>query len=459
MVVWAISAHKIHMNASVRKELNKLNQNCSFTILNVIFYPTLCFKYFPAGDPMSNIIYPDKKEFQSKYQKLFPVYVSAIEDLNIWLKPKLQELKAHVTVKYRVKQFDSYYEKLLRIMPKQKKVSDNIPPIYDILGLRFVCPFLEDLAVVEDAMRKYCTIHETERKGAKQSIAEFGYISTHLLLEIPPEIIEKYPQLDLNLFEVQIRTFLQDAWAEVEHELIYKAKFTPLDEPLRRKLAALNANLTLSDIIFQEIRDYQRQLHIELENRRNSFLCQMEEFRPSVSSQHKVKPCFGKQKKAESVALSTDELLLDALYAHNNKDFTNAIDIYSLILKQQIEPSLRAIVLIHRGMAFFTEAKFTDALNDFTAATECEPQNAKAYYHLGIVHRVLDNSAAAIKALQKSIGLSPYNFEALIAMGKTYFEVEDFPAALEFCKKALHINPDSQVAISFRDLVLFRMNL
>jgi len=88
----------------------------------------------------------------------------------------------------------------------------------------------------------------------------------------PADLVESLALADPPPCEIQVRTILQDAWAEVEHELIYKSKFLPFDQPLKRKMAALNANLTLSDIIFQEIREYQRQLNQELEKRRRQFL-------------------------------------------------------------------------------------------------------------------------------------------------------------------------------------------
>ncbi len=50
-----------------------------------------------------------------------------------------------------------------------------------------------------------------------------------------------------------------------------------LDEPMRRKLAALNANLTLSDIIFQEILEFEKRLNAELGHRREAFYRKIEE--------------------------------------------------------------------------------------------------------------------------------------------------------------------------------------
>ena len=98
------------------------------------------------------------------------------------------------------------------------------------------------------------------------------------MLDIPEEIKNQVEQEHSGLkvpnslvCEIQIRTILQDAWAEVEHELVYKSEFSPFDLPLRRKLASTNASLSLADIIFQEIRDYQTKLQREVDERRASF--------------------------------------------------------------------------------------------------------------------------------------------------------------------------------------------
>jgi putative GTP pyrophosphokinase len=114
------------------------------------------------------------------------------------------------------------------------------------------------VADIEKLVRSNFPVFEVERKGEEQSFREFGYRSVHLNLRLSSG----------NFCEIQIRTILQDAWAEVEHEIVYKGSFTPFDEPLKRKLAALNATLSLSDIIFQELRNYQRKLNREVRFRR-----------------------------------------------------------------------------------------------------------------------------------------------------------------------------------------------
>jgi len=124
-------------------------------------------------------------------------------------------------------------------------------PINDVLAMRIICPFLRDLDEVEAAIATQYDIVEIERKGQNHSFREFGYESVHVLIRIPDEILPLCNGLERSVIEIQLRTILQEAWAEVEHELVYKAEFTPFDEPLKRKLAALNATLTLSDIIFR----------------------------------------------------------------------------------------------------------------------------------------------------------------------------------------------------------------
>ncbi|MFP4015112.1 MAG: tetratricopeptide repeat protein [Chitinispirillaceae bacterium] len=408
---------------------------------------------------MNRTAYPDRGKLEKHHASMHSSYIQVLELLQRRLRTKLIKEEIHFTLKFRVKTFESYYEKLLRRL-SEEKLTGELLPIHDILAIRVVCPFLEDLEQVENILRGAFRVHEVERKGAEHTFREFGYRSTHLLLEIPYDIVEKYPNLDVQFCEIQIRTFLQDAWAEVEHELIYKNRITPLDEPLRRKLAALNANLTLSDIIFQEIREYQRQLHSELEKRRHSFACQLEEQKPGLTAFDKKKNECRKNKKRPIISSDNmDELLLEALYAHNDKDFTSAIDIYTRILEKETAPFLKAVVLVHRGMAFFSESRYEDALSDFQAATECEPENGRAFYLLGIVNRVMDNNAAAVKALQRSVELKPFNFDTLFALGRTFFETGDFPAALEYCEKALLLQPESSPAQEFRRLVISRMKL
>jgi len=258
---------------------------------------------------------------------------------------------------------------------------------------------------------------------------------------------------------------------------------TPLDEPLRRKLAALNANLSLSDDIFQEIREYQRRLHCELNKRRYSFTAQLDEIKPGLTATTPPKKdaeayvqCSGciddvdiwngdsadggiDSGIPDISANNKDHLLLSALNAHNEKNFPLAISIYTKILTQKIPPYIMALVLVHRGKAYFSQSKYGEALRDFQAAAECAPNDNRAFYHLGIVNRVLDDNNAAQEALQTCIDINPHHVDALFALAGVYFDMSDYPGALEYCEKALLVEPDSSTVREFRNLVISRLKL
>ncbi len=409
-------------------------------------------------------LYPERNRLQEEYSTKLSSYRLVLKELWRDVHTRLENMDTPVTIKSRIKSFPSYYEKLLSRLKKSQSTG-VAEPIHDIIALRVVCPFMEDVQQVEDLMRASYTIIDTEHKGENHTIGEFGYSCIHLVLSIPDEIRRKAQHADLDTAEVQIRTILQDAWAEVEHELIYKSQIAPLDAPLRRKLAALNATLSLSDITFQEIRDYQRQLNKELEKRRLSFAAEEPDLLPqseiegreSGTSEPKISPPEMIEESKRTTPRSRDELLIDALHAHNRRQFSTAVELYTRILQSSIEPRLKSIVLIHRGIAHFCQARYEQAFEDFATAAQCEPHNGKAFYHLGTVNRVLGDHAAAVRHLKRSVELNPYRLEALVGLASAFFELGDYPAVLEYCEKALRIKADMPSALKLRSATLARI--
>lgn len=398
--------------------------------------------------------YPERKTLEVEYSKKHPRYRTVMMELWQDVQATLEAIDIHATIKSRVKSFESYYTKLLKRL-EERRNNGGIEPIHDIVALRVVCPFLEDIAGVEEKLRSVYRIRDVEHKGETHTVGEFGYNCTHLVLAIPEHIRDRVPHLDIETAEVQIRTILQDAWSEVEHELIYKSRIAPLDTPLRRKLAAINATLSLSDITFQEIRDYQRRLQKELAGRRRSFSAEQTgraaQSRISQKVSHDEE--MGSREVADStgkVIRSLDDLLVEALHAHNRENYTTAIELYSRILQSSIEPPLRAIVLMHRGIAQFCRTRYQQARQDFTEATRCEPDNGKAFYHLGTVNRVLGDYVAAECHLRRSVELDPYRLEALVELAKVYFATGKYSAMDEYCTKALRLSPGLPEALELR---------
>ena len=344
----------------------------------------------------------------------------------------------HPTIKSRVKSFDSLYSKVLSRVRNagteaQLQSQSRVVSVPDLFGVRIVCAFLGDLSPVEKVLSETYEVIELERKGTEFSSQEFGYQSTHLLVRIPAGDLAA-PHMDAEaMCEIQLRTILQDAWAEVEHELVYKAENAPFEEHLKRKLAALNANLTLADLIFQEVRDYHRSLHHELSKRRRQFWLQIQHAsglpidRPLQDAEATHGEAFETPDLMDTSHLSaagdpTEARLLSALHAHNRRDFERAIELYTEILNTEIKTYLRAIVSIHRGMAYFALSEYDDAIEDFSRTLALDDDNWKAYYYRGMVHRLRGEYRDALADLNRCVELEIEEFDEPVVDGDADFD-------------------------------------
>ena len=123
---------------------------------------------------------------------------------------------------YRVKASESMTEKCKKkgFAPTTKTALRNI---YDAIGIRAVCRFIDDVYALVEAIRHIDKIHIVEEKDYIKNVKPNGYRSFHVILdiEVPFEDVDgKNPG---HFFaEVQIRTIAQDSWASLEHEMMYK---------------------------------------------------------------------------------------------------------------------------------------------------------------------------------------------------------------------------------------------
>jgi putative GTP pyrophosphokinase len=406
--------------------------------------------------------FPERGKLQKEFDATYHNRVLITEDLKNRLEEVFHTMRPRPTVKGRAKSFQSYYKKYIRLLQQQPDKT-KVPVINDLIGLRVVCTFIEDLSSVETALQNAFQITEVERKGSNYSFKEFGYESTHILIKIPEDIIKKRGHPGCSVAEIQIRTILQDAWAEVEHELVYKAEFTPFDEPMKRKLAAVNASLSLADIVFQEIRDYQRQLNRELGKRRESFFKKIEEatdgllFQEELATEEKRPRTLFKLEPSKG-GESIDDLLLDALYAHNNENFDKAIALYTRILQANPNDYVKSIIYKHRGMAHFAQSRYEEAIEDFTQSLSYDHSSYKAAYYRAVVKSVLQKYSEAIDDFSLALQINPYQFFALYRRGQAYYHMGDIPKALADCENALLIEPDNESALRFRELLLKKLN-
>jgi putative GTP pyrophosphokinase len=400
-------------------------------------------------------------QLKENYEKAKTARESITKELIDAVEKLVHTLHDRPTVIGRAKEFDSYYKKYLKLLNENP---DEEPFITDIIAIRVIYLFEEDQKAVEELIRAYFTVIELERKGDRYSFKEFGYESIHLLIEIPAELIAKYGDCGTDAVEIQLRTILQDAWAEVEHELFYKKEenFTLLSEPLKRRLAAANASLSLADSIFQEIRNITRRLNGSLGTRINSFHRLIEESTDGL--------LFDKEREEEKTSpeesipiideyAPLDDLLISALRAHNKKHFTEAIAYYTRILEINSDPKICTIIYKHRGMAYFTQSRHAEAIEDFSKSLETDEKSYKSAYYRGIAKSVIKEYQGAIEDFSLSLAIKPDQPYTLYRRGQAYYHLEDYPAALADCEASLALEPESTGAERFRSLLLDKLKM
>ncbi|MBR1404461.1 MAG: tetratricopeptide repeat protein [Treponema sp.] len=408
---------------------------------------------------------PSKNNIKATYESYKPILSQIMARIEERLK-KTIKLSSNPTYKSRVKSFNSYYRKVLRLKSEEAE-KNSFVELTDMMGIRVICAFLEDLSEVEQQIKANFVVKEVEYKGAQQSFREFGYESVHVLVSIPKDCMPEQCELPLPetlVCEIQIRTILQDAWAEVEHELIYKSEFTPFDMPLRRKLASMNASLTLADIIFQEIRDYQKKLQGEVEARRASFYEKADELTLS-SNPKKIENLEPKSISRVSpyVHGTIDDMILEAIQAHNHGDLDKAVEIYTIILSSEPTPPAPVLAVIHkhRGMAYFAQNNYTASLEDFQSSVVYDPNAFRSYYYIGIVLSIMNRHEEAIQAYGESIRINEYQSHAHFRRAVSYYKLGDFDNALKDVTDAqsLGLNDAETESLHAKLMEKFGMNM
>ncbi|MEL3909270.1 MAG: tetratricopeptide repeat protein [Treponemataceae bacterium] len=402
---------------------------------------------------------PKKALLKKKYQEYAPSFEKLLSGLLVHLEKNIK-LKSPPSYRARVKSFDSYYRKLLKYPPKE--ACEDLPTsITDIVAIRIICSFLDDLSVVERILEEKFEVVEIERKGSNRNVLEFGYVSVHMLLGIP-ESLKKGLNLPKGLvFEVQIRTILQDAWAEVEHELVYKAEFSPFDLPLKRKMAAINASLSLADIIFQEIRDYQNKLNLEVEKRRATFYSLADEFSTTFFEEDGANAKNPAEEETNSIyePESIDDLVLKAISAHNSGDFEKAEKIYTKIIDRVDNNVILSVIFKHRGMAYFGQGKYEKSLKDFKRSVGYDDGNFRSLYYVGIALTLLGRHAEAIEYFSKSLEINPYQAHASFRRALSHFHEENYVDALSDLDKATDLGYTASDAQKLRIEISKKMQM
>jgi predicted RNase H-like nuclease/ppGpp synthetase/RelA/SpoT-type nucleotidyltranferase len=165
----------------------------------------------------------------------------------------------YLSITGRTKTVASFAGKAARRVDGELVYADPLRDITDQIGVRVITYVLSDVAAVAELMADQVVVKDDRDMGQETaSQGRFGYSSRHLLigLDAARESQPAYEQLRGRVASVQIRTVLQHAWAEFEHDIRYKG--TVPAEHVRefdRRFTLAAGLLELADREFSTIRD------------------------------------------------------------------------------------------------------------------------------------------------------------------------------------------------------------
>ena len=169
----------------------------------------------------------------------------------------------------RTKSAESIYKKI-----KRKKYSidrDGVFRCNDLLGVRMVCLFMDDVYEVAERLRHQEDIRIIKEKDYIRKPKSNGYMSLHLIIEVPVKketdksdrgsVPFENKNGNWKKIEVQLRTVAMDFWSVLDHQLVYKKEFPGADS-VGKELKAYAATIAELDKNMLQLRQKIEHLNI-----------------------------------------------------------------------------------------------------------------------------------------------------------------------------------------------------
>ncbi|MEU5526163.1 hypothetical protein ABZ744_04420 [Micromonospora chersina] len=179
------------------------------------------------------------------------------------------------TIEHRVKKEESAQRKTTAKPDRYRSVAD----LKDLLGIRIITYFADDVDRVAEVICQEFEVDEAESTDKRTLLDpdRFGYSSLHYVLTLKPARLQlvEYKRYSGVCFELQIRSILQHAWAEIEHDLGYKTK-SSIPRDVRRRFSRLAGLLEIADDEFAALRDLLNSYEIDVSATRGDEFTRLE---------------------------------------------------------------------------------------------------------------------------------------------------------------------------------------
>ena len=196
------------------------------------------------------------EEILKEYDKKASIHKSFTEAIEVLLKQIITDNIRINSISYRpqvIKTRKSLEDKIMR----KEKNYETLNDVKDIAGIRIITYFENDVDKVAEIIESEFVI-DKENTIDKRAVIDpdrFGYLSLHYVVSLNKTRLGLRENKDYKNLpaEIQIRSILQHAWAEIEHDHGYKTK-NDVPRMVRRKFSQVAGLLEIADEVFIAIR-------------------------------------------------------------------------------------------------------------------------------------------------------------------------------------------------------------
>ena len=194
------------------------------------------------------------------FTDIHPSYVKYAKTLQVLLQEMAEKFDSTAIVQTRPKSITSFAEKIVRKWPKYH---DPLNQLTDLCGGRIITHTQRQVRDICKLIEEHFLIDWDNSVDVKQRLkpSEFGYLSVHYIIQFKPEdtLHKEYdvviPEEVKGLkAEIQVRTILEHAWANLYHEWVYKNEFE-VPKKMQREMAGIAARLEAADNSFSGVQE------------------------------------------------------------------------------------------------------------------------------------------------------------------------------------------------------------
>ena len=207
-----------------------------------------------------------RRQALERYQAVRSQFVEFATVVETVLSEAIRASKLTVaSIQSRAKALDSFATKASEVAtddPTKPKYPEPLQQITDLAGVRVITFFPRTVAEIETLITaEFRVIERTDKSDLLLREERLGYQSVHFLVSFGANrtSLPEYARFASLVAEIQVRTVLQHAWAEIEHDIQYKSVET-IPVAIRRRFMALAGLLEIADREFQEIQNEDERL-------------------------------------------------------------------------------------------------------------------------------------------------------------------------------------------------------